>query len=320
MRIYPDQFTRSAVKAQEALPGDWDYVASINSKWHYDPADPNNDTSTEVVTNPVREWEAIKQARIPVYNLASPPWMTVDRNLRTLFSYAEPGFIGVSDTQGDSLFYGSKAATEVTGSWTISDFPKDLKDALYTGGKGKTFKAFPYGFFNMPSMQGAYVEAPARTISLPIGFLGFVQKTPQQTAVDMNFMMWLTSPKGQEIAIEAGIKSPNGSVTPVAIKGVTLPGALGKEFAALKYIGNSEGAPTTAAEIARGLGDYQPSVVAWVALAQKYLSGHMSTKAYAEASEANIQKYFVAALENVGNMTPADLKTPQKKPVPPVKQ
>lgn len=319
MRIYPDQYVRSSVRWAVARPGDWDYVASINKKWRYNPKNPNNDNSTQVIVNPVRQWLLVRQAKHPSYNLASAKWQAVDRNLRQLFSYAEPGFVGVGDTSADSLFYSQKAATELTGTWTISAFPKDLKNALYTGKKGKALKAFPYGFFNMPSMQGPYVEAPARTISLPIGFYGFVNKNPHQTAVDMNFMMWLTSPQGQRVAIAAALKSPNGAVDPVAIKGVHLPGKLGREFAAIKYIGNSEGKPTTAAMIARGLGDYQPSVVAWVALAQKYLSGHMSTKAYAKASEANIQKYFVAALENVGNMTPADLKTPQKKPVPPVK-
>ncbi|MCY0898656.1 MAG: extracellular solute-binding protein [Firmicutes bacterium] len=319
VRMYADQYTRSSVRDAVARPGDYDYVAAINGKWHYDPSNPNNDNSNEVIVNPVRQWLLVKEAKRPTYNLASPNWMALDRNLRTLFSYTEPGFVGVSDTEADSLFLSQKAATELTGSWTLSDFPKDLKNSLYTGGKGKTFKSFSYGFFNNPSMTGPYVEAPARTISLPIGFLGFVNKNPQQTALDMNFMMWLTSPKGQEIALEAALKSPNGSVTPVAINGVKLPGSLGKEFAELKYIGNSEGKPTTAAMIARGLADYQPSVVAWVALTQKYLSGHMSTKAYAKADEANIQKYFVAALENVGNMTPADLRTPWKAPVPPVK-
>ena len=319
MRIYPDQYVRSSVRDAVSRPGDYNYVASINKKWHYNPKNPNNDNSTQVIVNPVRQWRLIQQAKRPSYNVASPKWMAVDRNLRTIFSYAEPGFVGVGDTQSDSLFLSQKAATEVTGTWTISAFPKDLKNSLFTGKKGTAFKSFPYGFFNMPSMQGPYVEAPARTISLPIGFQGFVNKNPKQTALDMNFMMWLTSPAGQRVAQEAVLKSPNGAVTPVAIKGVSIPGKLGKEFASVKYIGDSEGKPTTAASIARGLGDYQPSVVAWVALAQKYLSGHMSTKAYARASEANIKKYFVPALENVALMTPADLKTPQKKPVPPVK-
>jgi raffinose/stachyose/melibiose transport system substrate-binding protein len=319
MRIYPDQYVRSSVRDAVARPGDWDYVASINGKWHYDPSNPNNDNADEVIVNPARQWLLVKQAKHPTYNLDSPVWMTVDRNLRKLFSYAEPGFVGVGDTAADSLFLSQKAATEVTGSWFISAFPKDLKNAEYTGAKGKVFKPFPYGIFNMPSMTGPYVEAPARTISLPIGFLGFVNKNPQQTALDINFMMWLTSPQGQEVAIESALKSPNGSVTPVAINGVKLPGQIGKEFAAIKYIGNSEGKPTTAAMIARGLADYQPSVVAWVALAQKYLTGQISTAEYAKASEANIQKYFTAALETVGQMTPQDLLTPQKKPVLPTK-
>lgn len=319
MRIYPDQYVRNSVYQARALPGDWDYVKAIDSKWRFNPKNPDNDNSTEVDVNPVRQWLNVQKGTLASYNLSSAPWQAVDRNLRTLFSYAEPGLPGTSDTSAYSLFLSQKAATTITGDWEISSFKKDLSNALYTGKKGKAFKAFPYGFFEMPSMTGPYVQAPARTISIPIGFLGFVNKNPQQTALDMNFMMWYTSPQGQAIAMQAANNSPNGSVLPVAIYGVKPPGELGKQFASLKYIGNSEGKPTTAALIARGLSDYQPSVVAWVNLAQKYLTGQMSTKAYADASEANLKKYFVPALENVGNMTLADLKTPQKQPLPPTK-
>ena len=317
LQTYPAQYTEIAVKEAEARPGDYDYVKAINGKWVFKPSNPFNDVSTKVIDNPVREWALIRQAKLPSFNLTSAPQMALDRNLRALFSYTEPGWTGTSDTQAFSLFLAGKAATALNLTPIVTTFSKDLKSVTYTGKAGKRFKSFKLGLFNLPSMTGKYVEGPAQTIALNIGYQGFIYKSAAQSALDMNFMEWLTSPQGATVMENAAQRSPNGGPSQLTLTNFTLPGKLNQEFHKVPIMPEAN---SPAMLIERGLDNYQPSVVSWVDLAQKYFTGAMRTKAYAKASEANIKKYFVPALKAVGDMTLQDLKTPSKEPVPPAKQ
>ena len=145
LQTYPAQYTEIAVKEAEARPGDYDYVKAINGKWVFKPSNPFNDVSTKVIDNPVREWALIRQAKLPSFNLTSAPQMALDRNLRALFSYTEPGWTGTSDTQAFSLFLAGKAATALNLTPIVTTFSKDLKSVTYTGKAGKRFKSFKLG-------------------------------------------------------------------------------------------------------------------------------------------------------------------------------
>ena len=66
--------------------------------------------------------------------------------------------------------------------------------------------------FNNPSMTGPYVQAPARTISVAIDFYGVPKKSFAQNRLNVDFLMWFTSPQGYGTYIKASVASPNGSL------------------------------------------------------------------------------------------------------------
>ena len=320
-RMYADQYTRSLILDERSRPGDYTYDKTIDAKWRYDPHDPYNDDANKVTINPLRRLIAIKksfsdtpaQVKMDRWRDDSLPWQTLDRNLYNLLAhYTPPGWFGINQDTAYSLFLQQKAAILLDGGWRLTSFDKDLKNLTLTKTK-HALKPFTLGVFNNPSMTGPYVEAPARTISVAIDFYGVPKKSFAQNRLNVDFLMWFTSPHGYTTYIKASLASPHGSlVGPPIVKNVELPASLRARFAAIKQIGNTEKSGTSGVG-ARGFDDYQPSVRTWVNLVQQYLSNRISTAQYARAEEQNIQRNWENVLKFEGYRE-SDLRTPWKQP------
>jgi ABC-type glycerol-3-phosphate transport system substrate-binding protein len=243
----------------------------------------------------------------------SLPWQTIDRNLYNLLAnYTPPGWFGINQDTAYSLFLRQKAAILPDGGWRLTSFDKDLKNLTVTKTK-HALKPFTLGVFNNPSMTGPYVEAPARTISVAIDFYGVPKKSFAQNRLNVDFLMWFTSPQGYGTYIKASVASPNGGIVgPPIVKNVELPASLRARFAAVKQIGNTEKSGTSGVG-ARGFDDYQPSVRTWVNLVQQYLSNRISTAQFARAEEQNIQSNWENVLK-FEELRDSDLRTPWKQP------
>ena len=313
VRVYGDQYMRDSIEIVRSQPDDYNFVAGLDDQWKFDPADPYNDSNSRVTKNDVRVWKAIKEKTGPFKIEGNPKWKAFMENLKTLFSYTEPGFFGVNAEQAYSLFLTGKAATMMSTPGSYWQLPKDLADEKKSGVKGGA-KPFEFGFFNMPSMEGPEVMAPARTIQIPIGFYGLVSKDAKQTELGIDFMMYLTSPEGYKVYVTAIQNSKDASLAGApAVKDIELPEEMAKAFANFKPIGNTEGFPSANNSLARGAWDYQPSVQEWVGLIQQYFGNKITTDEFLTKYQAVIDKHLPGALKEK-KLEMSDLDTPERKP------
>src|SRR5690606_33438301 len=102
---------------------------------------------------------------------------------------------------------------------------------------------FELGTFNNPTMEGGEVDAPARTIEVNIGFWSIPRKDQAQNDLEVDFLMFMTSPEGAGIYLQNRLdpNNPNGGINgPLALNDVQLPDELAERFAGLRLIGNTE--------------------------------------------------------------------------------
>lgn len=313
VRIYADQYLRDYINVIRSQDQDYSFVPGIDDTYNYDLTDPYNDSNSNVTKNEMRLWKAVKDKEGPFKIAGNPQWKAYSENLKTLFSYVPDGFFGVKEEQSYNLFLTGKAATMVGTPGSYWQLPKDFADETKTGATGGV-KPFEYGFFNMPSMEGPEVMAPARTIQIPIGFYGIVNKDAQQNELNMDFMMYLTSPEGYGVYAEAVQNSSDAALSGApALKDIVLPEDMKVAFADFEPIGNTEGYNSAANNIARGMWDYQPSVQDWVGLVQRYFAGKVTTDQYLEQLQANIDKYLEPAMKSMKREL-SDLENPERRP------
>ncbi|GGD64522.1 ABC transporter substrate-binding protein [Paenibacillus nasutitermitis] len=313
MGIYADQYMRDSAEIMRSQEQDYTYLPQVDDNWKFDPTDPYNDSANKVTKNDLRTLKAIKDKVGPYKVEGNPQWKASIEHIKELMKFTPKGFFGLEDAQAYSLFLTGKAAAILAFPDLYWQLPKDLKDETKTGVK-EGVKPFEFGFFNMPSIEGPGVMAPARTVQIPIGYYGFTQKDAKQTELDMDFMMYVTSPEGYNVYLKATEESTDASLAgPPMIKNVVLPDAMKEVFASFQPIGHFQNGPTAAGVLPRGLWDYQPSVQDWIVLIQKYLNGQMTADAYLTALQANIDKNFEAMLKT-RKLELSDLEHPERRP------
>ncbi|WP_123040993.1 ABC transporter substrate-binding protein [Cohnella candidum] len=315
MRIYPDQYFRDYANQVKSQPGDYTYQPQLDDNWKYDPTDPYNDAKSKMTKNELRMLKAIHEQTGDYKIEGNPAWKAVFENLKKLFSYAPQGFFGMNEEQAYKLFLTSKAATAVALPSSFWQLPKDLADAEKTGG---AVKPFEFGYFNMPSMEGELVQAPARTIHIYTGFYSFVKKDAEQTALDIDFMQYVTSPTGYKVYLEAIQNAKDAALNGAPLlNDIELPDEMKKAFESFKAIGNTEGQPSPGNTLARGLSDYQPALQAYVGLVSKYFNDQISADEFLKQFQGNINKYFEPMLKQK-KLELSDLEHPERQP--PVRQ
>jgi raffinose/stachyose/melibiose transport system substrate-binding protein len=179
-------------------------------------------------------------------------------------------------------------------------------------------EVFEIGSFNFPSMTGELVDAPARTIEVNIGFWGIPKKDQAQNDLEVDFLMFMTSPQGYGLYLRNKLdpNNLNGGISgPPVVKNVSLPQVYQERFANIEFIGNQQ-KPGPGNWRCRGVADYQPTVRTWVDLNQQYFSGELETDEFLDACQANIMDNFEEVL--VEHLRWAEgleaLDTPEKQP------
>lgn len=313
MRIYPDQFFRDSINVVRSQPDDYTFVPEVDEQWEYDLADAYNDSDSRVSKNPLRVWKAIYEKQGDYALDGNPKWKAVMENLKTLFSYTPNGFFGVNDQQAYKLFLTGQAATMLGAPAAYWQLPKDFEDAEKTESEDGV-KPFEFGFFNMPSMEGEYVQAPARTIQLPIGFYGLVEKDAKQTALSIDFMMYLTSPEGYGVYVKAIQDSKDAALNgPPALNDIVLPEEMAKAFSSFEQIGNIEGLQGPSNTIARGVQDFQPSVQEYVTLIQQYFADQITVDEYLAKMQEQMLRHLPQAMTS-RKLEISDLENPERQP------
>lgn len=324
-RMYLDQYTRDEAELVRAQPGDWNFREGIDDTWTYDPADPYNDDANRVTFNSQRQMIALRDHEQAVNG---PEFAALYENFKQFSERAAPpGWLGNSDAY--PLFLTSQAAIRPDVAALLGNFERDLSslaEGRYVSQAGDSEEATPLpaqdlavfeiGSFNNPTMEGELVNAPARTIEVNIGFLSVPKKDQAQNDLEMDFLMFLTSPDGFGVYLENRLDPNNatsaGIAGPPIVKNVVLPEALAEKFAQLKLIGNTEKA-TAGTYRSRGINDYQPSVREWVDLAQQYFAGDLELQEFLDQYQASVDSLFPEILEHM-QLTEEDLASPEKKP------
>jgi raffinose/stachyose/melibiose transport system substrate-binding protein len=327
-RMYADQFTRDEADLVRCQEGDWCFRPGIDDQWAYDPTDPYNDDGTKITFNVVRKMNALQSGE---QSVNGPKWRAMYENFKQFADRCTPpGWIGTTDAY--PLFLTQKAAIRLDGAWLLSNFEKDIRslaEGSYSYSGADTAAATPtpsaadlaatvfeLGSFNNPAMEGVEVDAPARTIEVNIGFWSVPKKDQAQNNLEVDFLMFATSPEGYGLYLENRLdpNNPQGGVNgPPVIKDVSLPPEYAERFAALKLIGNTE-KDTAGTFRSRGVADYQPTVREWVDLAQQYFTDKISLDEFLDQYQASLMTNFDEILEHQ-RLTPADLEDPTKKPV-----
>jgi ABC-type glycerol-3-phosphate transport system substrate-binding protein len=327
-RMYLDQYTRDEAELVRAQPGDWNFREGIDDVWVYDPTDPYNDDATKITFNSQRKMNALKAHEQAVNG---PKFAALYQNFKQFSDRAAPpGWLGTTDAY--PLFLTSEAAIRLDVAALLGNFERDLNSLAQgtyvsqgattegappaTPLPGRSLEQFEIGSFNNPTMEGPEVISPARTIEVNIGFLSVPKKDQAQNDLEMNFLMYLTSPEGFGIYLENRLDPNNSGSTGIAgppiVTGVQLPADLADKFAQLKLIGNTE-KDTAGTYRARGVSDYQPSVREWVDLAQQYFAGDLELQPFLDAYQASIDSLFAEILDSM-QLTEDDLANPEKKP------
>lgn len=333
-RMYQDGYYGIPEKWElsRCQPGDWCYEEGVDDKFpaenwqedrHYDDAD-------KVHQNPVRLLNAFVEGKIGPQD---PEYRSLMENFKKVFQPENlpPGWTGVNGQTAYSLFLSGKALFWLDGGWMISSFEKDINNLrtgqFFTIKEGEptptpdpsyeTVKTFQFGTFDNPKMTEG--ETPwQRTIEWPVGFWSVPKKTQQQNDLELDFLMYVTSPKGYGVYVQNKIdpNNPKGGLTgPFIVKGVELPPEVAAKFENLKPVGNTE--KTTAGSFfSRGIGDYQPMVREWVNLAQQYFTDKIDLDTYIAKYDEILRRadLWQGLLEQM-KITEDDLLHPEKKPV-----
>jgi|GEM_PF-280396 len=325
-RTYLDQFTRDEAELVRAQPGDWNYREGVDDKWKLDTKDVTNDDSNKITFNTTRKMIALRDGK---QRVDGPEFRELYTNFKDFATKCTPpGWAGTKDAY--PLFLTQKAAIRLDGAWFLTQFEKNIRslaEGTYVSGSAKegeptptplpkeNVNVFQVGSFNNPTMEGPAVDAPARTIEVNIGFWGVPKKDQAQNDLEVDFLMYLTSPEGYGIYLQNKLDPNNaqgGINGPPVVKDVQLPPEYAEKFAQLKLIGNTE-KDTAGTYRARGIADYQPSVREWVDLAQQYFTDKITLDEFLKQYQASVERLFPDILA-FSKLTEDDLKTPEKKP------
>ena len=219
------------------------------------------------------------------------------------------------------MFYQSKAAIYLSGSWFFGDYLNtmasiDAGEAV-TIGDGEDavelegLKKFGLGTFAMPSMEGEGIEAKARTIEVATGFLSAVKKDIDHDEMVVDFLKFYTSPEGYSTFLSALIEAGGVPDGLPLVKGIELEGELGEMFSNIEYIGNCQKGLCQA--LARGVGDNQEALRAWYGYSSDLLTGKITVDEWAEKHQENQTKYAPEVMK-ASKISMNDLDNPQNEP------
>lgn len=317
-QIYADQTTRSMINVYRAQEGDYNYDPDIDGVWEYDPTDPYNDDTWLVNTNTVRGFKAIVD---DVFQPDSEGMRTVWESFSQVFPQYAGGDAFFGTKQPRPLFYQGKAAMMVDGAWALMQFENDM--AKMAGGEEVVIgeetvegaSRFELGTFNMPSMEGAGIEADARTIEVAQGFLGCISKDKAHDDLVVDFLMYFSSKDGQSTFLNAAIADEYNVSGPSLVYGVELPANIQAMFDNLTFIGN--GQKGFGNKLARGMagseGDIQESYRQFYDYSYNFLSGNTDVDGWLASHRANVEQYLDEAMKLSG-ISRTDLENPQNAP------
>ena len=324
MRSAMDQYHRDELQIIQCQEGDWCFREGIDDVWTYDPTDVRNDDPDRVSINIARHLGALREGDINFNNECIVDMMEqIGRVFVTENGFVPEGWAGMADAY--PLFLTQKAAMRMVHGGIFTSLPKDIRSLAQGeyGGKAEVTEEdsaaaveFEYGRFAFPNIEGPCVQGTARANELTQGYLALPLKDRAQNDLEVDFVMFWTSPQGMKIFLENKLDPENlrgGIAGPPLIKNVELPGEWKEIFATSVFVGNYEkpGAPGDA--VARGFFKYEETKREWSIMVQEFFAGKLTAEEFAEGYQALLEDNFDGLLEYL-NLTHEDLDSPEKRP------
>ena len=324
MRSAMDQYHRDELEIIRCQAGDWCFREGIDDGWTYDSSDVRNDDPDRVSVNIARHLSALRDGEINFDNDCSVEMMEqVGRVFQTENGFVPEGWTGLTDAY--PLFLTQQAAMRMVHGGIYTSLPKDIR-SLAQGEYGGSAEVgeddaaaaveFEYGRFAFPSIEGPCVQGTARANELTSGYLALPLKDRVQNDLEVDFIMFWTSPQGMKIFLANKLDSENlqgGISGPPLIKNVELPGEWQDIFETSVFIGNYEkpGAPGDA--VARGFFKYEETKREWSIMVQEFFEGQLTAEEFAAGYQELLENNFDGLLEYL-NLTHEDLDNPEKRP------
>ncbi len=241
--IYFDQYHRDWANIVRAQPGDWNFVPGKDDQFQYDPTDV--DIQKHYTYSTQRYWKGVKEGTL---RYDTPAMTDLIRNFKKIFPQYATSDLWVAPNRY-ALFLQQQVAMMKDASWSLFSLPRDLQAMDDTRRAALNLEAPPSTFrwstFENPPMTGPLIKAPVRAVESIAGeYLSVVDKTAEQTAMAVDFMMfWISQPGYQQWAdafAASGKWNPSG---PIIIKGVTPAPEFDQALRRLTLLGNAESAP-----------------------------------------------------------------------------
>lgn len=299
-RITADAYMRNSIDLVRAQPGDWNFRQGVDDIWKFDLKDPYNDAYGMVTRNQARMVQAFRDGKLKVDNPGYRDWW---KHLKQFLGYLQPGYLGVSKDTSRQLFLTSQAGLWLDASWFFSQFGKFMADPALG------LKKFEYGTFNLVDVDDSpLVQAPTRSIDNPAGYWVVPKKAPEQNALEVDFLMFLSTPTNAARLTEIVLKDPKGDLTgPPTVLGVELTPEWKERFSAIGGRGQAEGG-------APGIHGLDPeSQREWIDLAQQYAADKLNEDDFFKRWQDATMK----AVPRVAKAQGYGLDHPEKKPQPP---
>ncbi len=324
MRSAMDQYHRDELPLIQCQEGDWCFREGIDDVWDYDPTDVRNDDPDKVSVNIIRHILALRNGDITFDNECTVDMMeNIGRVFKTEHGFVPEGWAGMTDAY--PLFLTQQAAMRMVHGGFFTSFPKDIRSLAEGeyGGTGEVDEEkaaaaveFEYGRFAFPSMTGSCVQGPARANELTQGYLALPKKNRAQNDLEVDFVMFWTSPEGMRLYLENKLDPDNltgGIAGPPLIKGVEMPDPWKSIFDDSVFIGNYEkpGAPGDA--VARGFFKYEDTKRLWSIMVQEFFAGTRTAEEFAADYQTLLEENFAGLLDYL-NLTEEDLESPEKRP------
>ncbi len=324
LRSAMDQYHRDDLELIRCQPGDWCFREGIDDVWTYDPTDPRNDDPDQVSINIVRHLNALKNGDIRFDTECTADMMNqIGRVFKTSNGFVPDGWTGISDAY--PLFLTQQAAMWMATGGFHSSFPKDIR-ALAQGEYGGAAEVdaddiaaaelFEYGTFSFPNIVSDCAQGNARANELTSGNLTIPVKDRAQNALEVDFVMFWTSPQGMEIFMQNKLDPDNlqgGISGPPLITNVSLPPEQAVLFENSNFIGNYEKPGAPGDQVARGFFKYQETVREWATLVQQFYNEEITAEEFATSYQQVLENRFDEILVFL-NITPEDLESPEKQP------
>jgi len=328
MRSAMDQYHRDDINIVRCQPGDWCFREGVDDKWVYDPTDPRNDDPDKVSINIVRHLKALRDGEIRFDTPETVDMIEqVGRVFKTEHGFVPEGWLGMNDAY--PLFLTQKAAMRQDHGGFFTRFPKDIaklaEGEYYAVPEGeatptpsaeeKAATVFEYGTFAFPTIDTPLVQGKARANELTSGYLTVPKKNRKQNDLEVDFLMFWTSPEGMAIYLENKLDPNNlqgGIAGPPLIKDVELPPEV-DVFGNTTFIGNYEKPGAPGDKVARGFYFYEPTKREWAIMVQQFFAGELTAEEFATKYQQLLEDNWDGLLEYL-NITEEDIDHPEKQP------